>query len=287
VCPSPDTGPGTGPEAVAAHLAVKDLSVRHAYDEPLALEAVTFAAPAGSRLAVVGPNGAGKSTLFQAMVGLVPATSGQVLVHGVPFGEHPDCVSYVPQREVVDWRFPATVLDVVLMGRYRRLGWLRRPGPADRQVAQAALERLDLAALAARPIGDLSGGQQQRVFLARALAQEPHILLMDEPFTGVDVTTHEVVLDVLDDLAARGVTVLVATHDLQLAAARFDRVLLLNRRQIAFGPPAAVFTPENLARAFGHRVLFLPDMVLVDSGIEAPTPLAPGAPGPAGTQRGA
>jgi ABC-type Mn2+/Zn2+ transport system ATPase subunit len=225
----------------------------------------------------VGPNGAGKSTLFKAMVGLQAVAAGRVLVHGVPFGHNQDCVAYVPQREAVDWRFPVSVLDVVLMGRFGHMGWLRWPGRADRAAARAALARMGLADLAGRPIGDLSGGQQQRVFLARALAQEPHILLMDEPFTGVDATTQEVVLDVLDDLSARGVTVLVATHDLQLATARFDRVLLLNHRLVAYGPPDEVFTSANVAAAFGRQALFLEGMVLVDPCCP-PAPAAVTAP---------
>lgn len=263
-----------------AHLEVRDLSVRYDFERPLVLDAVSFTVPEGTRVALVGPNGAGKSTLFKAMVGLLPTTGGQVLVHGVPFGHGLDCVAYVPQREEVDWRFPATVLDVVLMGRYGRVGWLRRPGRADRAVALDCLARLGMAEFAGRPIGDLSGGQQQRVFLARALAQEPHILLLDEPFTGVDATTQEAVLALLDALGGQHVTVLVATHDLNLAAERFDRVLLLNHRCVAYGPAAAVFTPENVAAAFGHQALFLEGLVLVDSCCPpgATPPVAAGGP---------
>jgi ABC-type Mn2+/Zn2+ transport system ATPase subunit len=264
-----------------AHLEVDGLSVRYAFDAPLALADVGFAVPEGTRVAVVGPNGAGKSTLFKAMVGLLPVAAGRVLVHGVPFGHNQDCVAYVPQREAIDWRFPVSVLDVVLMGRFGHMGWLRWPGRADRAAARAALARLGLADLADRPIGDLSGGQQQRVFLARALAQEPHILLMDEPFAGVDATTQEVVLDLLDDLSAGHVTVLVATHDLHLARARFEWVLLLNHGLVAYGPPEAVFTPDHLAAAFGHQALVVEGMVLVDHGIPAgqgrePRPATPG-----------
>jgi ABC-type Mn2+/Zn2+ transport system ATPase subunit len=252
-----------------AHLAVEGLSVRYRLDGPLAIREVSFGVPEGTAVAVVGPNGAGKSTLFQAMVGLLPPAAGRVLVHGLPFGHDQDCVAYVPQREEVDWRFPASVLDVVLMGRYGHLGWLRRPGRADRALALACLERLGLAPLAARPIGDLSGGQQQRVFLARALAQEPHILLLDEPFSGVDARTQEVVLDLLDELVAGHVTALVATHDLQVAAERFGRVLLLNHRVVAYGAPGEVFTPQNLAAAFGAGSLLLDGQLLVDPGCGA------------------
>jgi ABC-type Mn2+/Zn2+ transport system ATPase subunit len=271
---------GPGP----AHLEVEGLSVRYGFDGALALDSVSFAVPEGTRVAVVGPNGAGKSTLFKAMVGLLPSATGRVLVHGVPFGHDQDCVAYVPQRDEVDWRFPADVLDVVLMGRYRRIGWLRRPQAADRAVALDCLARLGMADYARQPIGDLSGGQQQRVFLARALAQEPHILLMDEPFTGVDATTQESMLSLLDDLRDHHVTVLLATHDLSMASERFDRVLLLNHRIVAFGAAAQVFTAAHVAAAFGQQALFLDGMVLVDSCCP-PTSLPAAAPTAAPTTR--
>lgn len=225
---------------------------------------VTLQVPHGAQVAVVGPNGAGKSTLFKALVGLLPVQHGRILIHGRPLGEHRDCVAYVPQREEVDWSFPVTVSDVIMMGRYGRMGWLRRPGRGDRAVVLRSLERMGITHLAGRPIGELSGGQQQRAFLARALAQEPHILLMDEPFTGVDLATQEVALNLLDLLRTQGVTVMVSTHDLNLAASRFDRVLLLNRRLIAYGSPAQVFTPQQIAAAFGGQVLFLDGAIVVD-----------------------
>lgn len=254
-----------------AHLCVRGLCLRYGGTGSLVLDQVGFEVPEGEQVALVGPNGAGKSTLLKAMVGLLRPQSGEVLVHGLPFGHDRDCVAYVPQREAVDWRFPVSVLDVVLMGRYARLGWFRRPGPADRAAALEALADLGLADLAARPIGGLSGGQQQRVFLARALAQEPHILLLDEPFAGVDVTSQERVLALLDALRARHVTAIVATHDLQMAAERFDRVLLLRGRLLAFGPAAEVFSPELLAEAFGRQALVLAAAgpVLVDHGAAA------------------
>ncbi len=225
---------------------------------------VTFQVPHGARVAVVGPNGAGKSTLFKAMVGLLPLRGGRVLIHGRQLGGHLDCVAYVPQREEVDWAFPVTVADVIMMGRYGRLGWLRRPGREDHAAVSRSLEQIGIADLAGRHIGELSGGQQQRVFLARALAQEPHILLMDEPFTGVDVATQEAVLSLLDRLRAAGVTVMVSTHDLNLAASRFDQVVLLNRRLVAWGNPAQVFTARHVAEAFGSQVLFLEGAVVVN-----------------------
>ncbi|MCS6994026.1 MAG: metal ABC transporter ATP-binding protein [Anaerolineales bacterium] len=226
-----------------------------AYAEKTILRGVSFVVPHGARVAVVGPNGAGKSTLFKALVGLLPLQSGRILIHGLPLGSHQDCVAYVPQREEVDWRFPVTVRDVVMMGRYGTQGWLRRPSKTDREIVQRSLEEMGIADLAERSISDLSGGQQQRVFLARALAQEPHLLLMDEPFTGVDVTTQETTLRLLDTLRERQVTTLISTHDLNLAASRFDRILLLNKALIAYGPPKDVLTQENLARAFGSALL--------------------------------
>lgn len=247
-----------------AHLEVRDLAVTYGHNPRLALQNVSFSVREGTRLAVVGPNGAGKSTLFKAIVGLLPIERGAILIHNVASGAHKECVAYVPQREEVDWRFPVTVRDVVLMGRYGRLGWLKRPGARDRAVVARCLEQMGIGELAGRSIGELSGGQQQRVFLARALAQEPHILLMDEPFTGVDATTQEATLALLDRLRGQGVTLIVSTHDLNLAAARFEQVLLLNRRVVAFGPPEQVLTTENLLRAFGAQAVFSGGNLVVD-----------------------
>jgi manganese/iron transport system ATP-binding protein len=238
-----------------ARLDIEGISV--AYDGQPVLCDVTFQVPHGQRVAVVGPNGAGKSTLFKALVGLLPLQAGRVLIHGLPLGHHIDCVAYVPQREEVDWRFPLTVADVVMMGRYGRLARRRQPGEQDREAVRQGLQKMGIANLAQRSIGELSGGQQQRVFLARALAQEPHILLMDEPFTGVDITTREAVLAVLDQLREQQVTTMISTHDLSLASSRFDRVLLLNRRQVAYGEPQEVFTTELLQAAFGGQLLML------------------------------
>lgn len=247
-----------------AHLQVRDLAVSYNNNAAPALYDVSFSVPEGTRVAVVGPNGAGKSTLFKALVGLLPVQRGEILIHGVPFGAPQECIAYVPQREEVDWRFPVTVNDVVMMGRYRTLGWLKRPGAADREAVRRALAQMAITNLANRSIGELSGGQQQRVFLARALAQEPHILLMDEPFTGVDITTQETTLELLDTLQTQGVTLIVSTHDLNFATRRFERVLLLNRRVIAYGAPAQVFTNENLMRAYGAHAMFLDGNLVVD-----------------------
>lgn len=230
-------------------------NIRIAYGEKNILKDVSFVVPHGARVAVVGPNGAGKSTLFKALVGILPLQQGRILIHGLPLGDHQDCVAYVPQREEVDWRFPVTVRDVVMMGRYGFQGWLRRPSKDDHEAVQRSLSEMGIADLAERSISDLSGGQQQRVFLARAIAQNPHILLMDEPFTGVDVTTQEATLRLLDTLRERQVTTIISTHDLNLAASRFDRVLLLNKSLIAYGEPQEVLKQEHLAKAFGSALL--------------------------------
>ena len=279
----PETASEDKPDSPIMEPARLDLQgVSVAYNGQPVLCDITFQVPHGERVAVVGPNGAGKSTLFKALVGLLPLRDGKVLIHGRPLGHHIDCVAYVPQREDVDWDFPLTVADAVMMGRYGRLGWhcaprfghstlhdwrgwLRQPRKEDHDAVQSSLEKMGIAALAQRSIGELSGGQQQRVFLARALAQEPHILLMDEPFTGVDITTRESVLEVLGHLREQQVTTMISTHDLGLAASHFDHVLLLNRRLVAYGKPREVLTTDALQAAFGGQLLRLgTDMVAVD-----------------------
>jgi len=251
-----------GAASASAYLALEGVSA--GYDGRPALTDVTMSVPHGAQVAIVGPNGAGKSTLFKALVGLLPVKSGRVLLHGRPPGGQTDPIAYVPQREEIDWGFPVTVHDVVMMGRYGRLGWLRRPREADREVVARCLEELGIADLERRAIGELSGGQQQRVFLARALAQEPHVLLLDEPFTGVDVSAREALLTLLARLRERSITVLVSTHDMETAARRFELVALLNRRLIAYGAPPDVFTPDHLTEAFGGQALFLDGMVVID-----------------------
>jgi len=238
---------------------LRDVNVN--YDGHVALERVSLSVSAGAQVAVVGPNGAGKSTLFKALAGLLPLRSGRIDLDGGPQQLR---LAYVPQREEIDWRFPVTSLDVVLMGRYGRLGWIRRAQAADKQAALASLERLGMRPLAGRPLAELSGGQQQRVFLARALAQEPNLLLLDEPFTGVDVSVRTSTLEVLDSLRAEGVTVLLSTHDLNLASERFQQVLLLNRKVIAFGAPDEVITAESVAQAFGVQALFVDGAIIID-----------------------
>jgi manganese/iron transport system ATP-binding protein len=233
------------------------------YGDRPALEAVSLSIAHGAQVAVIGPNGAGKSTLFKAMVGLLPLRSGTMLIHGRPPADYRDPVAYVPQREEVDWRFPVTVHDVVAMGRYGRGSWLRKLSGTDREIIGSSLERLGIANLGKRAIGELSGGQQQRVFLARALAQIPHILLLDEPFTGVDIATREATFELLAGLRSRSVTVLVSTHDLDLASERFDQVVLLNRRLISMGSPAEVFTEKHLQEAFGGQMVVVNGRVIV------------------------
>jgi manganese/zinc/iron transport system ATP- binding protein len=207
--------------------------------------------PEGALSAVVGPNGAGKSTLLRAALGLVPADAGQALILGAPARAALDRVAYVPQREAVDWDFPITVREVVEMGRYRAAGWVRRLGRADRAAVDAALERVGLAAAGRRQIGELSGGQRQRVFLARALAQDAPVLVMDEPFAGVDARTEAALLALLGELRAGGRSVVLVHHDLGTVRRAFDWALVLNVRAIACGPVEDVLTAPVLARAYG------------------------------------
>lgn len=228
------------------------------------LEDITFAVQAGERVAVVGPNGAGKSTLFRAILGLVPLEAGRVRMLDA---DAPAPIGYLSQRLLVDWRFPATVFDVVLMGRIGRLGWLRWYSRRDKEAVWQALELVGMRQYADVPISELSGGQQQRVFLARALAQEAKLLLLDEPFTGLDLPSQEAILRLMEELRARQITILFSTHDLALALEHFDQMALLNRRLIAYGPPRAVISSENLSCAYGGKALWRGDnyvMVLGD-----------------------
>jgi manganese/iron transport system ATP-binding protein len=234
-------------------LEVNKLSIR--YDGHFALENVTFHLHAGERVAVVGPNGAGKSTLFKVVAGVLQPSSGEVKISGYGPRGH-ICIAYVPQRSQVDWRFPASVADVVMMGRIGQIGFFRWPRRRDWDTVHTALEEVDMEALADRQIGELSGGQQQRTFLARALAQEAELVLMDEPLNGLDVPSQEAILSLLERLHQQKITVMVATHDLGQAAINFDRVMLLNRHLIRFGAPKEVLTSENLLLAYqGHAHL--------------------------------
>jgi len=234
---------------------VTDLTV--AYKEKPVLWDVDLEVPEGVLMAVVGPNGAGKTTLIKAILGLLQPAAGQVLIQNKPYKEQRRLVGYVPQRGSVDWDFPTTVIDVVMMGRYGSLGWFKRPGKAERQAALEALEKVGMSAFAERQISQLSGGQQQRVFLARALVQDASIYFMDEPFQGVDAVTERAIIALLQELRAAGKTVLVVHHDLQTVPEYFDWVMLINVRRVASGPVAEVFTDENLRLAYGGRVAFL------------------------------
>jgi ABC-type Mn2+/Zn2+ transport system ATPase subunit len=245
---------GVRHEGGAAVLDVADLAVR--YDGKTVLEEVSFQLVPGERMAIVGPNGAGKSTLFKAVAGLVPATEGTVNVYGHEPGSH-ICIGYVPQRSEVDWGFPVNVFEVVMMGRIRRMGLFRWPRRADRDNVWECLNLVGMANLAQQQIGALSGGQQQRVFIARALAQEAELMMMDEPFTGLDLTTQEDIFHILDKLRQHNVTVMVATHDLNQAAERFDRVMLLNRRMLGVGDASEVFKMDNLQAAYSGHVRVL------------------------------
>lgn len=234
------------------------------YDGRAALEDVTFHLHAGERVAVVGPNGAGKSTLFKIVAGVLRPTDGEVTVYGFGPGGH-ICIGYVPQRSQVDWRFPVSVAEVVMMGRVARLGLFGWPKKRDWDLVRAALETVGMADLAKRQIGELSGGQQQRMFIARALAQEAELMLMDEPLTGLDVPAQEGLLALLDDLQARRVTIMVATHDLEQAAHYFDRILLLNRRVVAFGTPQHVLQAKYLAQAYGSQLTLAGGHIVADT----------------------
>jgi ABC-type Mn2+/Zn2+ transport system ATPase subunit len=243
-------------DRAAPSIRVEGLSVH--FNGTQALEGVSFAVPAGQRAAVVGPNGAGKTTLFKVLAGIVRPSSGTVRIFGhAPGGD--TCIAYVPQRSQLDWSFPVTAAEVVLMGRIREIGLLRWPRRDDWQVALGALERVGLADMARRRLGELSGGQQQRVFLAQALAQEAELVLLDEPFTGLDFPSMDSLLRILDELLAAGVTEIISTHDLNLAAEHFAQVLLVNRRLIAAGSPQLVLTQANLVTAYGGHVHRLPE----------------------------
>ena len=208
-------------------------------------------------LGIVGPNGAGKSTLIKAMLGLVPLVSGSVQVFGQPVANQRKRIGYVPQRESVDWEFPVSVLDVVLMGTYGNLGWFRRPGAQERAWARQCLDMVGLRDLENRQIGQLSGGQQQRTFLARALAQQADLYFMDEPFAGVDAATEKAIFALLVQLREQGKTVLVVHHDLRTVSTYFDQVILLNVRLIAGGATRSIFTEENLRKTYGGRLAIL------------------------------
>ncbi len=239
-------------------LEIHDLTV--AYHQKPVLWGIDISITAGRLVGIVGPNGAGKSTLIKACMGLLPRASGWVKFFGEPFARAATRIGYVPQRESVDWDFPVNVMDVVLMGRYGRLGLLRRPGKADREIARRCLEKVQMLPYANRQISNLSGGQQQRVFLARALAQEADLYFMDEPFAGVDAATEAAIVAVLRELRDQGKTILVVHHDLPTARQYFDDLLLLNMRLVAYGKTEEVFTAELLQKTYGGRLTILSEV---------------------------
>jgi manganese/zinc/iron transport system ATP- binding protein len=251
-------------------LEVHDLTV--AYRKKPVLWGVDFEIPEGKLVGILGPNGAGKSTLIKAAMGLLPLSSGWVEVYGKPLEQNRDRVGYVPQREDIDWDFPVSVMDVVLMGRYGRLGLFKWPQKEDRDIARASLDKVKMLAFADRQISNLSGGQQQRVFLARALAQESDLYLMDEPFAGVDAATEASIIALLRDLREQGKTVFVVHHDLSTVPDYFDWVVLLNARLIAHGPTGDTFTTKNLATTYGGQLTVMAEVAEAlrkDEGLNA------------------
>lgn len=236
-------------------LDIEDLTV--AYRETPVLWDIDLTVPPGVLMAVIGPNGAGKTTLLKAVLGLIKPVAGSVRVLGGIYDSERLRIGYVPQRGSVDWDFPTNVLDVVLMGTYGKLGWIRRPGADEKKAALSAIEKVGMSDFAHRQISQLSGGQQQRVFLARALVQDAELYFMDEPFQGVDATTERAIVNLLQDLRAAGKTVIAVHHDLSTVREYFDWVTLLNVQMIASGPAPETFTEENLRKAYGGRVVGL------------------------------
>lgn len=246
-----------------AVISVEDLSV--SYERKRVLSNIYLHLQAGHIYGVLGQNGAGKSTLFKAILGLLETASGEIKINGLPIEAMRKEVVYVPQKSEVDWSFPATVYDVVLMGRYPHKSVFSRLNAADHAKAKAAMDELDITNLQKRQIGELSGGQQQRVFLARALCQEADVFLLDEPFVGVDITTEEKIIQVLKRLAAEGKTLLVVHHDLSTVTTYFDQVILLNQRLVAYGPTPEVFVEENIAKAYSGQLPILHQVGMIDS----------------------
>lgn len=234
---------------------IHDLSV--AYGQRPVLWDVDASIPSGALCAIVGPNGAGKSTLLKTVLGLIPPTNGAITIFDEQINTARHKIAYVPQRESVDWDFPVSAIDVVLMGRYGHVGWFRRPRKADKEIAHECLEQVGMSEFAHRQIGQLSGGQQQRLFIARALAQDATLYLMDEPFAGVDTTTEQAIIKIMRKLRSDGKTIVTVHHDLQSVPEYFDWVMMLNFRLIAAGPVSAVFIPENLQKTYGGRLTIL------------------------------
>jgi len=230
-------------------IAIDDLTV--AYNYKPVLWDIDLQIPEGILMAIVGPNGAGKSTLLKSILGIIKPLAGSVSVYGKPYKKQRHLVAYVPQKGSVDWDFPTTALDVVTMGTYGSLGWIKRPGKTQKKQALEALEKVGMLTFQNRQISQLSGGQQQRIFLARALVQNAAIYFMDEPFQGVDATTEKAIIQILKELRKAGKTVIVVHHDLQTVPEYFDWVTFLNVKKIATGPVAQIFNDDNLTKTYG------------------------------------
>jgi manganese/zinc/iron transport system ATP- binding protein len=242
----------------APYIQVADLTV--AYQRKPVLWEISLEIPKGALVGLVGPNGAGKSTLLKAMLNMVSQVSGEITLEGLPILDQRDKIAYVPQRESVDWDFPASVLDVVTMGLYRKIGWFMPVRKQHKQLALQALEQVGIADLANRQISQLSGGQQQRTFLARALVQNADLYLMDEPFAAVDAATEQSIVSVLRSMQSNGKTMLVVHHDLHTVPEYFDYLILLNVHAVAFGPMQSTFTPDNLRKTYGGRLTLLDEV---------------------------
>ncbi|NYF25255.1 metal ABC transporter ATP-binding protein [Sporosarcina sp. JAI121] len=225
------------------------------------LQNIGFTISEGKSVGIIGPNGAGKSTLLKALLNLIPKDKGEITILGSELKEVRKRIAYVPQRSTIDWDFPITVKDTVLIGTYPTIGLLRRPGRLEKELALKCLEKVDMTEFQNRQIGELSGGQQQRVFLARALAQQADLFLLDEPFVGIDATSEEMIVKILKELRDVGKTIIVVHHDLNKAEKYFDELLLLNKELIAKGSVKEVFTPKTIASAYGGQLSFLDEVM--------------------------
>jgi manganese/zinc/iron transport system ATP- binding protein len=268
---------GSAQDGDGQSLVIRELAV--AYQDKVVLRGVNARIERGQVIGVIGPNGGGKSTLLKAILGIVPIVHGSVTLFGRPAVTMRSRIAYVPQREVVDWDFPVTVWDVVMMGRYPHLGWLGRPGAADTQRVAEVLRQVGMWELRRTQIGQLSGGQQQRVFVARALAQGADVLLLDEPFNGIDAQTQEVIRTIIEDGRQTGKIVLLATHDLVSASCACDCLCCLNQRLVSYGPTQETYTPETLAATYGGPLIMLGPggtaATVVSPQASAPPPHAP------------
>jgi ABC-type Mn2+/Zn2+ transport system ATPase subunit len=254
---NPKSQDRSGKAGTPWHYCLEVRNLAAGYDARPAIDHITFAIRPGQMVGVIGPNGAGKTTLFKAILGLIPRHCGEILLHDDDALSQRAMMGYLPQLDAIQRTFPVSVADVVMMGRYPRIGWARRPGSKDAAAVRTALERVDLLDHAHTQIGKLSGGQMQRALLARVLAQDPHLLLLDEPVSGVDPTTQHAIFEVLEGLRDGGKTVVVATHDLNCVVERFDQVLCLNKTLVAYGSPQDVFSDETLEATYGSHLMIV------------------------------